>query len=607
MPQEITISDSNYQDFINPVVNGEVKKCGTRPRDYKTHPVGCSFSAPPFDLPLIPESEWQDRLDAKIAAKAQLSDIRNRMGPGGGPIPALDQNGQGYCVTADTEVLTECGWVAYPDYNWADPLATVNPLTHALEFQRPFQRHVYEYDGPVIYSTNRRVDFGVTPDHQMYVRRWNEARRTLSDRYSFVRAADLGWYAGLLPAPSGQIGTEFVEVEIPGDRRYDGDDFLALLGLVVSDGYAGGSEKTKNWVSFASFRPDARPAVEALAHRVGFHEAPSRPGVWVRYNAGALAAWLRENAYSGGLTGARAKRVPQLVKVASVRQIRHFLAWFDDRNRDSTQFYSASKGLIDDLQELHLRIGKRSTIRAVGARDVPFAGNAKGVIRSGKGHVLTVGAADRLCLDRKKHIETDRYKGLVYCAAVPNHTLLTRRNGSVLISSNCWAYSSTGATMLLRAVQNEPYVELSAHAIGCQIKNFRDEGGWGLESLEWIAKNGVPSSEFWPLQSMSRKNDTPQMRENAKLHRVTEWMDCQPGSKAQLVTGLLMGLPGYGDFDWWGHSVCLMDLVSIKPFKIRILNSWGPEWSDNGAGILEGSKAMPDDFAFARVTTPSYS
>src|SRR6185436_9364435 len=97
---------------------------------------------------------------------------------------------------------------------------------------------------------------GVTPGHQMYVRKWDEAKRTLSDSYSFVQAKDIGWYAGLLSSPSGQIGTDLVEVEIPGDRRYDGDDLLAMLALIVSDGYVGGTYNTKNWVSFASFREE---------------------------------------------------------------------------------------------------------------------------------------------------------------------------------------------------------------------------------------------------------------------------------------------------------------------------------------------------------------
>lgn len=604
---EIVINDQNYTQHLTHPQHGTAP--GGIARDFAKYPVGYLKCAKPFDLPLIPESEWQARLDARIAAKAQLSDVRNQ-GMNGKPIPSRDQNGKGYCTTEDTEVLTQDGWIGWPEYDWKKPIATVNPLTHALEFQQPFERHIYEYDGPMIYSTNRRIDFGVTPDHQMYLRKWDERRRTLADNYSFVRAADIGWYAGLLSAPFGQIGTDIVEIEIPGDRRYDGDDFLAFLGLVLSDGFAGGSEGsrpgkgTKNLVRFASFREESRPAVSALAARLGFKEAPSRPGVWNRWDAGALAAWLRENGYGNGL-GAKFKRIPQLVKLSSVRQIKHFLHWFDDRNRSGLQFYSTSKGLIDDLQELHLRIGKRSTIGVAPAKETIFNGRP---IRSSAGFILTVGQEDRLCLDRKKHIEMERYKGLVYCAGVPNHTLLTRRNGSVLISSNCWAHSSTSAMLIARALANEPYADLSAFMVACIIKNYQDEGGWGAESLEFIAQNGIPTSEFWPQQSMSRSNDNPAMRANAALHKYTQWRDLDdsgPNVKPQLVTSLLMGFPVVVDYDWWSHSICALDLVSLNPFQIRIWNSWGDSWSENGTGILEGGKAIPNGALVALVQTPS--
>ncbi len=292
------------------------------PRDYTQHPQGCyhaTYGDAPAEIPLIPRSEWSARIKEMEQTKTRLSDLR-RTANGGKPIPSLNQGQWGYCHTADTEVLTDRGFVLWPEYNWSDLLATVNPITHRLEFQLPFEKHVYDYNGLMVYGTGRRLDFGVTPDHQMYVRKWDERARTLSPRYSFVRAEDLGWYSGLLAAPSGQTGTELVELEVPGDRRYDGDDFLALLGLLVSDGYAGGSEGsrpgkgTKNWVSFASFREETRQTILALAARVGFHESPGKRGVFIRYDAGALAEWVRANCYTSRELGAANKRVPELVK-----------------------------------------------------------------------------------------------------------------------------------------------------------------------------------------------------------------------------------------------------------------------------------------------------
>ena len=128
------------------------------------------------------------------------------------------------------------------------------------------------------------------------------------------------------------------------------------------------------------------------------------------------------------------------------------------------------------------------------------AGNAAGEIKGGPAFVVTVGEADRLCLDRNKHLTTDRYNGLVFCAGVPNHTLVTRRNGTTLISSNCWMYSTTGANMMRRLSSNMPFVRLNPHSGASIVKNGKDEGGWCGLSLQFQRENGIAEEGTGPLQ-----------------------------------------------------------------------------------------------------------
>lgn len=207
----------------------------------------------------------------------------------------------------------------------------------------------------------------------------------------------------------------------------------------------------------------------------------------------------------------------------------------------------------------------------------------------------------------------------------------------------CWRHSGTSAHLLLRAVQNEPYVDLSAYAGACMIKRYRDEGGWGAQGLDDIMERGDPSSQFWPQQSTSRSNDNPATWENAKLHRITEgFIDL--GSPQydrnltvnQMITCLLCCIPVVVDFNWWSHSVCAMDAVNGKSqwkvtrnivsgklmklaefesfwgmhtvmagIAIRIWNSWSDSWSEKGSGLLTGSKAVPDGATAPRLATTS--
>lgn len=174
----------------------------------------------------------------------------------------------------------------------------------------------------------------------------------------------------------------------------------------------------------------------------------------------------------------------------------------------------------------------------------------------------------------------------------------------------CWFYSGTAAIMVLRAKANMPYVRLSAHAGACKIKNWRDQGGWGAQGLDFQRATGVPSIEFWPEKSMSRSYDKPETWENAALHKVSEgFIDIDEAqydrrlSFQQVLTCLLRNIPVIGDFNWWGHSVCLLDAVDVSPNKsnrepsrygVRLINSWTNNWGTNGTGVLTGSKAIPD-------------
>lgn len=170
----------------------------------------------------------------------------------------------------------------------------------------------------------------------------------------------------------------------------------------------------------------------------------------------------------------------------------------------------------------------------------------------------------------------------------------------------CWCHSGVSAHLLARARMGEPYADLSAYAIGCMVKNFQDEGGWGSEGIEFQASKGCPTSEFWAQQSVSRSNDNPKTWENAALHKYVRWMELDPAKMwEQLVTCLLLGLPCVGDYNWWSHSVDPCDIVSLKPRKARIWNSWGNQWSDNGMGVLDDPKCVPDSAWVAVVMTPS--
>jgi hypothetical protein len=209
----------------------------------------------------------------------------------------------------------------------------------------------------------------------------------------------------------------------------------------------------------------------------------------------------------------------------------------------------------------------------------------------------------------------------------------------------CWAHSSTGAIMILRAVNHLPYVPLSAYAVAATIKQGKDEGGWGAQSLDFIAQKGVPAQSFWPQGDRNYQNyaNKPEVWANAALHQMTAgFVDLQAAqydrklSFDQEISLLLSDIPVVKDENWWSHSILGLDavdgtgqfgicraasgkLATVQEFElmwgmndpvtagigVRILNSWSDSWKNKGMDVLTGSKAVSDGAVAPRVTKGS--
>lgn len=190
-----------------------------------------------------------------------------------------------------------------------------------------------------------------------------------------------------------------------------------------------------------------------------------------------------------------------------------------------------------------------------------------------------------------------------------------------LQSNYCWAHSATGLVMLNRAVAGMRYRRLSAFAIACKIKNYRNEGGWGALAMEYIVKHGVPDVEHWKESSWDRSNDTDYTWQNAKLYQVVEgFWDLEASvydrtfSIQQQGSLMLQRVPIILDLNHWRHSVDGMDLVDAYPnrsardpsrYGTRIWNSWGDVWGVRGTAVLKDGKNWADGSVAARAAVVS--
>lgn len=162
----------------------------------------------------------------------------------------------------------------------------------------------------------------------------------------------------------------------------------------------------------------------------------------------------------------------------------------------------------------------------------------------------------------------------------------------------CWTYGVVTAINVMRAYRNMPYVEFARESVAAPIKGYRNNGGWGDQALAYIVEHGIMPQSLWPRHhySTSRYN-TAENLAIAAQYKVEEFLVLQDRNFAQLMTSLLEDNASGVGYEFWSHEVCAVDpvVVGSNRFGVRIWNSWGNSYGDQGFAILDESKASPDD------------
>jgi len=171
----------------------------------------------------------------------------------------------------------------------------------------------------------------------------------------------------------------------------------------------------------------------------------------------------------------------------------------------------------------------------------------------------------------------------------------------------CWVYASTETVETCRAIQNQPYVDLSPESIGGPLTGWRNEGGDGLEALDQLTKVGACASSFMDApNSLSPKRWKAGWQDDCVNHKITmSWTSL--GSFDEVMTALFLRMPASVGLSWWSHQVLFADphRFSNGGYGVVFRNSWGNDWPSQGAGgwsTLTESKSQPMN-AFAAIST----
>lgn len=334
------------------------------------------------------------------------------------------------CYDDQTEILTEDGWIPFPDLKKGVRVATLNPKNE-VEFHEPDEYIRYPYIGELLHFENAKFNFAVTPDHRMYV-------QSKTGKMKFLRADEPRFWHGWKVVTGGDfIGEEREWFEFgPAPRnakvnveKTRMDDWLEFLGYYISEGCThirrrirtvGGTDYSvaDYNILIAQENPAGRAKISECLSRLGFKFFSSDDHQF-RICSLQLAEIL------GPLGKSGEKYIPREFLRLSRRQSRILfdaLILGDGSQRgEAFTYYTKSKQLADDVQELALRCGFAASIvsHAVG-RDLYRVNIRK--------------ARHANLVDPQKVF----YGGNVYCVNVRNHVICVRRKGRAAWCGNCY-------------------------------------------------------------------------------------------------------------------------------------------------------------------------
>lgn len=392
----------------------------------------------------------------------------------------------GSCFDDTTEVLTENGFKLFKDLDKNEKVATLNPDTHEVEYNKPKNYIANPYKGLLNCVKTKTIEYSVTPNHNMYV---SEAKNLTHKKlnYSLIQSENIHGKNFHVKRDGNWVGKEeeyfvlpklefissyeneeelvlesansedfFIPVRTPikarqhkylnekygSDKNILMDDWLKFFGFWMAEGW---TTKTGNLKQVGIAQTKNNGLLEEMFNllvKMGYNPTYTKDKKQVRVFDTQLWDYLVEfgNSYE--------KFVPKNILELSPKQLNIFLDYFimGDGHIEKNQYarrraWTSSKQLADNLQEIALKTGIVATVTNRGKKTTQIKG--RNIINQHDAY--QIGFSKHPSISKHNHsnslIKTENqfqreYDGIVYCVEVQNHLLYVRKNGKAFWCGN---------------------------------------------------------------------------------------------------------------------------------------------------------------------------
>jgi ribonucleoside-triphosphate reductase len=344
------------------------------------------------------------------------------------------------CVSADTEILGEAGWVKHNQLKKGDKIATFNIKEGYIEYLAVKNVFAKQYSGKMFNLKNRISDQLISPEHRVVRRKFN------AGEYVLEKIEDVLSYNSPFIVPVGSEG------HVLGDDLMT-DDVIRLMAWIISEGTFDKGERGSGRVSIyqsPNKSPDNYHEIISICRALDLkYTERTQTGLGddcavIRFDAASTRKILN---YFKSDKAKGVKFVPDCILRAGVETAKLFLeTYIKGDGHDGCKITTTSKKILDGLLQVAVNAGFGATV-LVRQPDNSLSKKDRYIIRLIKHHDTYI--------NKVKEVD---YQGIIWCPNTDNETVIARRNGKIFITGNTPFTNVTMDLFVPPMLSNEPVI-----------------------------------------------------------------------------------------------------------------------------------------------------
>jgi len=276
------------------------------------------------------------------------------------------------CYDDKTEIFTDKGWKLFKDLSKDDKVATRNRLSRKLIFKKPNSIHRYPHKGKMYYQKNGRIDLCVTLNHRMFTQKRSNV---IYKELRLESVEDIKGQRRVYETGLRWDGKKTDYFTIPGTSvRMPTGLWTTFLGWYISEGTVQRRKDRPNNYTMVIKQKKGSAYVneleEILLDVAYYLDRDLNKGT----DGSCCVFRLGHKGFANYLTSfgkAAEKYIPKEIKALSSGNLMKLLfsllkgdGWQHQPkyNRNNFRYFTISKQLADDVQEIALKCGFGATV-----------------------------------------------------------------------------------------------------------------------------------------------------------------------------------------------------------------------------------------------------